>query len=77
MAMGVPVVATRVGAMASIVPEDGLVPPGDADALTVAIRTRFGDGEAGARGIAAARAAAAPERAEAALRELYSSVTAS
>jgi glycosyltransferase involved in cell wall biosynthesis len=71
MAAGVPVVASRVGAMAAIVPEDGLVPPGDVAALTAAIGARYGDAAAGTRGIAAARAAAAPERAETALRALY------
>jgi len=71
MAAGVPVVASRVGAMAAIVPEDGLVPSGDVAALTAAVAARYGDAAAGERGIAAARAAAAPEHAERALRALY------
>ena len=60
MADGVPVVATAVGALPELVGADGLVAPGDADALAVAARARFGDEEAGRAGLERVRAAAAP-----------------
>jgi glycosyltransferase involved in cell wall biosynthesis len=71
MAAGVPVVASRVGALAELVPEDGLVPPGDVAALTAAVTARYGDAAAGERGIAAARAHASPDATAAALAALY------
>jgi glycosyltransferase involved in cell wall biosynthesis len=60
MAAGVPVVASRVGALAAIVEDDGLVPPNDPHALAAAIKRRFGDAGAGGRSIEAARRLAAP-----------------
>ncbi len=57
MADGVPVVATAVGALPELVGADGLVAPGDADALAVAARARFGDEEAGRAGLERVRAA--------------------
>ena len=53
MADGVPVVATAVGALPELVGADGLVAPGDADALAAAARARFGDEEAGRAGLRA------------------------
>jgi glycosyltransferase involved in cell wall biosynthesis len=61
MAAGVPVVASDIGALPELVEREGLVPPGDAEALAQAARRRFGDQGAGERAIAAARAAVAPE----------------
>jgi glycosyltransferase involved in cell wall biosynthesis len=71
MADGVPVVASRVGALPELVEADGLVPAGDVDALATAIGRRFGDAAAGARGIQRARERAGPETAAAALRAAY------
>jgi glycosyltransferase involved in cell wall biosynthesis len=74
MADGVPVVATRIGALPELVPEDGLVPLGDADALAAAIRARFGDAGAGERGLAAARERCAPEVAAQRLGAVYATI---
>ena len=71
MADGVPVVASRVGALPELVEADGLVAPGDATALAAAIARRFGDVAAGERGIARAREVAGPDAAAAALRATY------
>jgi glycosyltransferase involved in cell wall biosynthesis len=71
MAAGVPVVASRIGALAQLVDEDGLVAPGDPNALADAIKRRFGDRAAGERGIAAARALAAPGVVARQLRAAY------
>jgi glycosyltransferase involved in cell wall biosynthesis len=60
MAAGLPVVASRMGALAEIVDEDGLVPPNDPDALAEAIKRRFGDPGLGRRSIEAAYRLAAP-----------------
>jgi glycosyltransferase involved in cell wall biosynthesis len=61
MAAGLPVVASNIGALPELVEPEGLVPPGDAEALAHAIKARFGDEAAGNRAIAAARAAASPQ----------------
>jgi glycosyltransferase involved in cell wall biosynthesis len=71
MAAGVPVVASRIGALPELVGEDGLVPPGDAPALARALTARWGDEQAGKRGLARVRERCAPERVAAALREVY------
>ena len=76
MAAGLPVVASAIGALPELCDPAGLVAPGDAAALAVAARARFGDaavGEAGRRRIVelAAPAAVAP-----ALRAVYDSVLA-
>ena len=71
MAAGVPVVATRIGALTDVVPEAGLVPPDDVPALGAAIRARYGDARAGDEGLAVAREVAAPDRVAQALGELY------
>jgi glycosyltransferase involved in cell wall biosynthesis len=60
MADGVPVVATAVGALPELVGADGLVAPGNAEALAAAARARFGDEEAGRAGLERVRALAAP-----------------
>jgi glycosyltransferase involved in cell wall biosynthesis len=71
MAAGVPVVASRIGALAELVEEDGLVAPGDATALAAAAAARFGDAAAGARGLARVRERCAPEVVAVALRAAY------
>jgi glycosyltransferase involved in cell wall biosynthesis len=60
MAAGVPVVASRSGGLAELVPEEGLVPPGDADALAARAQRLWGDAAAGERGLAVVRERAAP-----------------
>jgi glycosyltransferase involved in cell wall biosynthesis len=60
MAAGLPVVASHIGALPELVEPEGLVPPGDAEALAAAIKARFADEAAGNRAIEAARAAASP-----------------
>jgi glycosyltransferase involved in cell wall biosynthesis len=51
MAAGLPVVASRVGALPELIGEnEALVPPGDPAALAAAIERRLGDRAAGARG---------------------------
>ncbi len=71
MAAGVPVVATRVGALPELVDDTGLVEPGDVAALTRAIKTRYGDAAAGQYGIARVRALCAPEVVAERLAKVY------
>jgi glycosyltransferase involved in cell wall biosynthesis len=71
MAVGLPVVASRVGALPELVEPDALVAPGDSGALAVAITRFAGDREAGARARARARALCAPEALAPALADVY------
>jgi glycosyltransferase involved in cell wall biosynthesis len=71
MAAGLPVAASRVGALPELVEESGLVAPGDAGALAQAIARLAGDRAAGERGLERVRALCAPEIVAAALAELY------
>jgi glycosyltransferase involved in cell wall biosynthesis len=71
MAAGLPVAASRVGALGELVDEDGLVPPGDAAALAAAIVRLVGDRAAGARGRERVREVCAPSVVADALAELY------
>lgn len=72
MAAGVPVAASRIGALPELVPEEAaLAPPGDAAALASVISRRFGDAEAGARGLELIRERAAPAAVGAALHARY------
>jgi glycosyltransferase involved in cell wall biosynthesis len=71
MAAGLPVAASRVGALSELVEADGLVAPSDAPALAGAIERLAGDGGAGERGRARARAVCAPEVVARGLAELY------
>jgi glycosyltransferase involved in cell wall biosynthesis len=71
MTAGLPVVASRVGALPELVDGDALVPPGDAEALADAIARLAGDRGAGERGRERARAICAPEAVAAALTRVY------
>jgi glycosyltransferase involved in cell wall biosynthesis len=61
MAAGLPVAASRVGALPELVGEEGLVAAGDADALAEAIVRLRGDAAAGRRALERVRARCAPE----------------
>ena len=74
MAAGLPVVATRMGALPDLVPARDLVPPGDAPALAAAVTRRYGDAAAGEAGLRAVTARCAPEVVVQRLRELYDAV---
>jgi glycosyltransferase involved in cell wall biosynthesis len=71
MTAGLPVAASRVGALPELVDSDALVPPGDADALADAIARLAGDRAAGERGRERARAICAPEAVAAGLARVY------
>jgi glycosyltransferase involved in cell wall biosynthesis len=75
MAAGLPVVASRVGALPELVEEQGLVPSGDAGALARAIGRLAGDRVAGARGLERVRAACSPDRVAAGLASIYDAAT--
>jgi glycosyltransferase involved in cell wall biosynthesis len=60
MAVGLPVVATRVGALPELVEEAALVEPGDAVALAEGIGRLWGDAHAGERGRMRARVLCSP-----------------
>ncbi len=61
MAAGLPVAATRIGALPDLVAGDQLAPPGDAAALAAIVTRLRGDAAAGAAGLRRVRAHAAPE----------------
>jgi glycosyltransferase involved in cell wall biosynthesis len=71
MAAGLPVVASRSGGLAELVPEEGLVPAGDADALAARARRLWGDASAGERALAIVRERTAPAVVAQALAEAY------
>lgn len=71
MAAGVPVVASRVGALSELLAPDALVAPGDPEALANAARARFGDEAAGDAALARIRALAAPAAVAERLRAVY------
>jgi glycosyltransferase involved in cell wall biosynthesis len=71
MAAGLPVAASRIGALPELVPGEWLTPPGDAPALADTVRRLRGDANAGALAIARARAAASPEVVAPALATIY------
>ena len=74
MAAGLPVVASAIGALPELCDPDGLVAPGDAAALAVAVRARFGDAQAGERGRRRIIELAAPDAVAPALRAVYDAV---
>ena len=69
MAAGLPVAASRIGALPELVPGDWLAPAGDSQALAEVIGRLRGDREAGERAIARVREVAAPDVAARALRD--------
>jgi glycosyltransferase involved in cell wall biosynthesis len=71
MAAGLPVAASRAGGLAELVPEEGLYPPGDVDALAERVVRLWGDAAAGERALAAARERTAPPVVADALRAVY------
>jgi glycosyltransferase involved in cell wall biosynthesis len=71
MAMGLPVAASRVGALPELVGEEGLVPAGDPEALAGAITRLAGDRAAGERGSVRVRALCAPDVVASRLAAIY------
>lgn len=71
MADGIPVAASRIGALPELVPHEWLSPPGDAEALAATISRLRSDAEAGAVAIDRVRALAAPEVVAPALAAVY------
>jgi glycosyltransferase involved in cell wall biosynthesis len=74
MAAGLPVAASRVGALAELEGDAVLVAPGDVQALADAAGTLAGDPAAGPRALAAARARAAPDVIAPRLAAVYEAV---
>jgi glycosyltransferase involved in cell wall biosynthesis len=71
MAAGLPVVASRVGALPELVEESALVEPGDPAALAQTIGRLWGDAAAGERGRARVRELCGPEAVAAGLMRIY------
>jgi glycosyltransferase involved in cell wall biosynthesis len=71
MAAGLPVAASRVGALPELVEEDALVPAGDAHALAGTMARLAGDLSAGERGRERVRTLCAPAVVARALAEVY------
>lgn len=61
MAAGLPVVATRIGALPDLVPDEQLAAPGDAAGLAGVLARVRGSGEAAERGLQRVREVASPE----------------
>lgn len=71
MAAGLPVVATRVGALPELVVGEGLVTPGDVGALAGAIGSLWGDERAGRKGLERVRERCDPQAVAARLAKVY------
>jgi glycosyltransferase involved in cell wall biosynthesis len=71
MAAGLPVVASRVGALPELVPQEGLVQAGDVAACAEAIARMWRDRAAGEHAREVVGSLCAPERVAAQLRDLY------
>jgi glycosyltransferase involved in cell wall biosynthesis len=71
MAAGLPVAASRIGALPELVAEDGLVEPGDPAALAAAIVRLAGDAAAGEGALARARELVSPAVVAPRLAEIY------
>ena len=71
MAAGLPVAASRVGALPELLDGEALVPPGDAAALAEAIGRLAGDREAGERGRRRVQALCSPETVASGLASVY------
>ncbi len=76
MAAGLPVAASRVGALPELVGAEGLVPPGDAGALAAAIERLRADPTAGERALERVRVVCAPEIVAGKLAEVYGAAAA-
>jgi glycosyltransferase involved in cell wall biosynthesis len=74
MAAGLPVAASRVGALPELVDEQGLVVAGDAGSLASAIRRLAGDRISGEQGLERVRALCGPEVVARGLAEVYDAV---
>jgi len=74
MAAGLPVVASAIGALPELCDPDGLVEPGDAAALAIVARARFGDSAAGEAGRRRVMRIAAPQTVAPALAAVYASL---
>jgi glycosyltransferase involved in cell wall biosynthesis len=74
MAAGLPVAATRIGALPELVPSEWLAPAGDALSLAAVIARVHGDRAAGARALERARRQTAPGTVAAALAAAYANV---
>ncbi|MEJ7798600.1 MAG: glycosyltransferase, partial [Solirubrobacteraceae bacterium] len=74
MAAGLPVVGSAVGALPELNGAAGLVAPGDAAALALAVRARFGDEAAGEAGRRRVLRIAAPQAVAQALSAVYDSL---
>ena len=75
MASGVPVAASRVGALPELIPDEWLVPAGDPRALAEMIgRLRGRAGEAGALAIERVRRLTDPDVVSDRLAQVYASV---
>jgi glycosyltransferase involved in cell wall biosynthesis len=71
MAAGLPVVGSRAGGLAELVPEPGLHPPGDVPAMAERIRALWRDAAAGNAALELVRRRTAPPVIAAALRPIY------
>ena len=71
MAAGLPVAASRIGALPELVPDDWLTEPGDARGLARTIELLAADGGAGERATELVRAVSAPEVVAPALAAVY------
>jgi len=71
MASGLPVVASRIGALPELVEEAGLANPGDPASLAEAIMRLWGDADAGARAQARVRELCAPDVVARGLEAVY------
>lgn len=71
MVAGVPVLASRIGALPELVGEDGLVPPADAQALAAAIERCWDDRMAGERGRERVASLCAPDTVAGRLARIY------
>jgi glycosyltransferase involved in cell wall biosynthesis len=71
MAAGLPVVASRIGALPELVDQAGLVEPGDVNALAEAIERLWGDSANGSRGRARVRELCSPDVVAEGLRAVY------
>jgi glycosyltransferase involved in cell wall biosynthesis len=71
MAAGLPVAASRVGALPELLEADALVPAGDAAALAQAIARLAGNRAAAARGLGRVRALCSPEAVARGLADVY------